>query len=64
MTEERDAMTDGTLGHRASLPGELRLWENLWLGSRGGAGKEWGNRLLREQENGSGSGANRFFRVG
>lgn len=61
MTEERGAMT---LGHRASLPGELTLWENLRLGVEEEAGKEWGNRLLREQENGSGSGANSFFRVG
>lgn len=36
MTEERGAMTDGTLGHSASLPRELTLWESLRLGNKGG----------------------------
>lgn len=44
MTEERGTMTDGTLGHRASLLGELTLWENLRLGSKGGCREGMGKQ--------------------
>lgn len=65
MTEERGAMTDGTLGHStAHFLESLHSGKAYGLWVKEDKEKECGNRFLRVQENGSGSGANSFIRVG